>query len=243
MLTSKAAPASRTAAEAARAEVARRAHAAIRDVQCSGAVAGRTPDIRRLDLAKDAPFRVEKSARVVVIGEGAEARVDTVASKRIRVDDQFQRLVSRGQLAPNDPDMNRILGAAGFRFRDLNYMAGLETLKAMDPSKGFTTKSSDTGGLFGSELRCERYKEWDAAVSCLSQLAGRAVDQIVVQDRQPVEVGRVVSVYRDEKLAVAVALHELRTGLRQLARHFGLIDPEAPRSAVHATHPDADIDG
>ncbi|MCW6512636.1 hypothetical protein [Lichenifustis flavocetrariae] len=85
-------------------------------------------------------FQTESTSRAVVVGADDAPRVERATDMRIRMtDNQFERLKRRCELSRNDPDMNRILAAAGFHYARLHYNAGMEALCGFDLSKGFTT--------------------------------------------------------------------------------------------------------
>lgn len=184
----------------------------------SGAVNVAVPTPQRVLHAKGAA-RVEKIYHSVEVTRDGKPEVEAVATSRVRMSDgAFDRAISRGQLHP-DPRRNMILAAAGRRYRAIWTQAGLEPLQGMDPSKIRTTRES--AGLLGTERKCEAFKEYIAASDAIERRARVVVDAIVLHDRAMLDVGRQVALQNDAKLCTAIAMHKLRSGLTDLAVHFG----------------------
>lgn len=192
----------------------------LRALRRKGLAVAALPTRERLAHAGDA-VRVEAEASSATARRGGRAEV---ASPRLRIDDgPLARLRARGVLATgaDKARLNTILGDAGDRYRSHWYGAGLDGLRSLDISH--ERVSGGQGGLLRTERQVVHFQMFGRAGAAIPQEARHVVDAIVLRDRDPLEVGREISGYRQDKQATAVALYLLRSGLMALAAHFGLL--------------------
>ena len=202
---------------------------ALRRFQRSGAVSSDVPTPHRLAKAAGSAH-IEKTVRTVDIVQDGEATSVAVTGHRVRLTDSpFETLVRRKQLAPGNLELNRILTAAARRYHSIWRQAGLEPICGQDPSKIPSTASN--AGLIGTEKKSNAFKEYCAASDALHRLDRLAVDAIVLNERRPEDIGQKLCAVRDRTLTIGIATHRLRSGLHELAIHFGLLVDE-PEPAV-----------
>ena len=199
------------------------AKAALARFRRAGDKASETTTPERL-LRAGGMARVERFSRAVEVQRRGRMETRTVEARRIRIEDSpFARLRARNLLASGaDAEVrNALLAAAADRYRQHWHYAGLGPLHAIDPSR--ERVSGTMVGLLRTERQLAHFQAYGAAVRVLGEDARRIVEAVVLHDREPVDVGRELSGYRQEKQATAVALYVLRAGLRELAVHFGLM--------------------
>lgn len=193
----------------------------VRNVRRGGADV-EVPTPERLLKAGDA-VSIETYSRSAEVHRNGRVAADT-AARRLRIDDgPLARLRARGLLA-NGADAaqrNAILGDAGERYRRHWYHAGLEPLRTLDIAR--ERVSGGQGGLLRTERQMVHFQSFGRAVAAIPKDMRHVVDAIVLHDRDPVEIGREISGYRQDKQATAVSLYVLRSGLAALAVHFGLM--------------------
>ncbi len=150
---------------------------------------------------------------------------------RIVVDDgPIARLRSRGQLALKDPTANAILARSADMFRAAWMKAGQEQLKAQDPTKEIFG-GSGMSCPFGSEARIDAFDAYSQALDAIPKDFRVTLRAVVLEDREPVDVGREITKYRDAAMATAVCMFDLRRGLKALALHYGLLVVEQAEGA------------
>lgn len=159
--------------------------------------------------------------RLLKAGDGHDL-AEGVKIRRV-ADAPLDRLLRRGELAPDDEETNRKLFEAAETYRLDWYMAGLSGVGALDPSR----PSGDGTGEPSWSMPCNEtaaHHRWRfrKARDALDAFLRVAVDGIVLEERGLDDVGRAISGRADRKQAVAVALDRLREGLRKLAKHYGM---------------------
>lgn len=222
-------------ASTASASPLRAADKMLRTFRRKGATVAEVPTVERLMHAGEA-VRIETYSRSVEVVRDGRAIADTVAAQRLRIDDgPLARLRTRGLLATGTDaaQRNAILGDAGERYRRHWYHAGLDGLRTLDISR--ERVSGGQSGLLRTERQVAHFQLFGRAVAAMPEETRRVVDAIVLHDRDPIEIGRDVSGYRQDKQATAVALYVLRSGLTALAVHFGLLRKGA--AAEHRISP------
>jgi hypothetical protein len=95
-------------------------------------------------------------------------------------------------------------------------------LGALDPSKEVSAAYSPNG-MWRCESQIEALQKFRAAREAIPEDFREALAAIVLNEREPVDVGREIGAYKDAKMAGAVALFILRRGLSSLARHYRMI--------------------
>lgn len=175
------------------------------------------------------PERLVQAGRSIVFGSAIRSveivrdgrpQVEQIRVPRIRVEeDPFTRLANRGQLDPENEDVNRWLKEAGEKYRALYHKAGLEPLQGQDPTRGFTA-SKNGAGLLASEKKCDAYDAWYAANQAIGPHSRRIVDDILLHGAKPEAAAEAVSIYKDKKLRIGICMTFLRLGLADLDRHF-----------------------
>lgn len=199
------------------------AKAALQRFRRAGEIAaeGTTPE-RLLRAAGTA--KVEAFSRTIEVERDGRIEHDTFEGHRIRIEDSpLARLRARHLLATGADSATRsaLLAAAADRYRLHWHSAGLAPLRAADPSR--ERVSGGGAGLLCGERQIAHFQAYGAAVKALSADTRRVVEAIVLMEHEPVDVGREMSGYKQDKQATAVALYLLRAGLAELAVHFGLI--------------------
>jgi hypothetical protein len=200
------------------------AAAALRSFRSRGETAPEVTTPERL-LRAGGTARVEAFDRAVEVERDGRTRVETVVAHRIRIEDgPLARLRARNQLASGHDAAvrNAALAAAGERFRAHWHNAGLAPLNAIDPSRE-RVSGGNMAGLLRTERQLAHFQAYAAALEVMTADSRRTVEAIVLHDREPVDVGREVSGYRQQQQSTAVALYLLRAGLQALAQHFGLL--------------------
>jgi hypothetical protein len=201
------------------------AAAALRSFRSSGETSPEVTTPERL-LRAGGTARIEAFSRDVEVERDGRPQVETIVAHRIRIEDgPLARLRARNLLAsgPDAALRNAALAAAGDRFRLHWHGAGLVPLHAIDPSRE-RVSGGTMAGLLRTERQLAHFQAYCAALKALAGDARRTVEAIVLHDREPVDVGREVSGYRQQQQSTAVALYLLRAGLEALAQHFGLLE-------------------
>lgn len=182
-----------------------------------------------------ADIRIERTSRAISLVLHGKPVVEKLTTARMRVTEgAFDRAAGRGQLHP-DPERNRILAAAGRKYRSQWTQAGLEPIQGQDPGKIRST--SPSAGLLGTEAKCEAFKEYCAASDALGRRDRVVIDAVVLRDRPLVEIGRQIAMQNDAKLCTGIAMHKLRSGLTDLAVHFGMLASEDDTAPMRALTP------
>ena len=190
--------------------------------QRAGYRAPEGPSVERLLKAGEAA-KIETFSEVVEVARGDTFEAVAVDFVRMRLDDgPLSRLRDRNQLDRDDKGRNLALAQAGEKYRQDFFRAGLDNLRALDPSLEVSAAYSP-GGMWRCESQIEALQNFRAAREAIPEDFREAVAAIVLSEREPVDVGREVGAYRDAKMAGAVALFILRRGLTALARHYRMI--------------------
>jgi hypothetical protein len=180
------------------------------------------PNIERLVKAGEAA-KIETFSEVVEVARGDNFEAVAVDFVRMRIDDgPLARLRDRNQLDRDDKSRNLALAQAGEKFRQDFFRAGLDPLRALDPSREVSAAYSPNG-LWRCESQIEALQRYRAAREALPADFREPLEAMVCNEREPVDVGRETGAYRDAKMAGAVALFILRRGLTALARHYRMI--------------------
>jgi hypothetical protein len=180
------------------------------------------PSVERLLRAGEAA-KVETFSEIVEIARGDKFESVTVDFVRMRMDDgPLARLRDRNQLDRENRAKNLALAQAGEKYRHDFFRAGLDPLRALDPSQEVSAAYSPNG-LWRCESQIEALQKFRAAREAIPDDFREPLAAIVLNDREPVDVGREIGAYRDAKMASAVALFILRRGLTALARHYRMI--------------------
>lgn len=174
-----------------------------------------TPSIERLVHAHGAA-KLEKFTETDACGRDSE-------KARLRLDDGvLARLRDRGQLDRADKTLNAALAAAGEKYREDFYRAGLDPLRSADISTEIRVAFTPDG-LWRSEAQLLHLQRFNAAREKIPEDFRDAIKAVALEDRDLVDVGREIGAYRDAKMACAVALFMVRRGLAALARHYRLL--------------------
>lgn len=208
------------------------AEAALCKFRTIGHRASAAPTPERLVQARGGAD-VRMVAEVVEVSRGDRFETETVDVAQINVAaDPFSALCRR-KLLDADERRNFALCMAGIRYRHAWRSAGLEGVKSANLDR---VGGSGSVGLFASEAAAAGFALFRKLKESVNPDFRAAVDAIVLEDRDPVDVGRRVGAYRAETQARAVALFVLRRGLAAMATKLGLleVEPEAPRRPVAA---------
>ena len=180
------------------------------------------PSVERLLKAGEAA-KVETFSEIVEVAQGDKFESVTVDFVRMRMDDgPLARLRDRNQLDRENRARNLALAQAGEKYRHDFFRAGLDPLRALDPSREVSAAYSPNG-LWRCESQIEALQKFRAAREAIPDDFREPLAAIVLNDREPVDIGREIGAYRDAKMAGAVALFILRRGLTALARHYRMI--------------------
>jgi hypothetical protein len=180
------------------------------------------PSVERLLKAGEAA-KVETFSEIVDVAQGDKFESVTVDFVRMRMDDgPLARLRDRNQLDRENRAKNLALAQAGEKYRHDFFRAGLDPLRALDPSQEVSAAYSPNG-LWRCESQIEALQKFRAARDAIPEDFREPLAAIVLNDREPVDIGRDIGAYRDAKMAGAVALFILRRGLAALARHYRMI--------------------
>ena len=183
------------------------------------------PSVERLLKAGEAA-KVETFSEVVEVARGDCFEAVAVDFVRMRIDDgPLARLRDRNQLDREDRLKNLAMSQAGEKYRHDYFRAGLDPLQALDPSKEVSTAYSPNG-LWRCESQIEALQKFRAAREAIPDDFREPLAAIVLNDREPVDIGREIGAYKDAKMAGAVALFILRRGLTALARHYRMISAQ-----------------
>ncbi len=184
------------------------------------------PSVERLLKAGEAA-RIETFSEVVEVARGDKFETVAVDFTRIRIDDgPLARLRDRNQLDRDDRAKNLAMAQAGEKYRHDFFRAGLDPLRALDPSQEVAAAYSPNG-LWRCESQIESLQKFRAARDAIPEDFREPLAAIVLNDREPVDIGREIGAYKDAKMASAVALFILRRGLTALARHYRMIAARA----------------
>ena len=198
------------------------AESALRKFKTTGWRAGQAPTAERL-LRAGGNASIQTFAEIAEISKGDKFEAVPVDMTRIVLtDDPFSSLCKRKLLAPGDPSLNMILCHAGLRYRQAWRTAGFENLKSIEFGR---VGSSSSSGMFASEASAAAFQLYAKIKNSMPSDYHSGVDGIVLNDRDPVDIGRQISAYKAPKQAVAVALFVLRRGLESGARALGLLSP------------------
>jgi hypothetical protein len=180
------------------------------------------PNVERLLKAGDAA-KVETFSEVVEVARGDNFEAVAVDFVRMRLDDgPLARLRDRNQLDRDDRAKNLAMAQAGEKYRHDFFRAGLDPLRALDPSREVAAAYSPAG-LWRCESQIEALQKFRAARESIPDDFREPLAAMVLNDREPVDIGREIGAYKDAKMAGAVALFILRRGLTALARHYRMI--------------------
>ncbi len=202
---------------------AKDAKALLRRFAREGYRAPQAPSPERIMRARGTA-RIERFSEVVEVARGDKFEPAAVDFVRMRVDDgPLSRLRDRNQLDKTDRLANLALARAGEMYRDSFFRAGLDPLRALDPTQEIAGGRGGPVGLWRSEAQAQALRKFRAARDAIPEDFRAALEAIVLADRELVDIGRQIGAYRDAKMAGAVALFILRRGLAALARHYGVI--------------------
>ena len=180
------------------------------------------PSVERLLKAGEAA-KVETFSEIVEVARGDKFESVTVDFVRMRMDDgPLARLRDRNQLDRENRARNLALAQAGEKYRHDFFRAGLDPLRALDPSREVSAAYSPNG-LWRCESQIDALQKFRTAREAIPDDFREPLAAIVLNDREPVDIGREIGAYRDAKMAGAVALFILRRGLTALARHYRMI--------------------
>jgi hypothetical protein len=180
------------------------------------------PSVERLLKAGEAA-KVESFSEVVEVARSDRFEAVAVDFVRMRMDDgPLARLRDRNQLDRDDRAKNLAMAQAGEKYRNDFFRAGLDPLRALDPSKEVSAAYSP-GGLWRCESQIDALQKFRAAREAIPDDFREPLAAIVLNDRESVDIGREIGAYNDAKMAGAVALFILRRGLTALARHYRMI--------------------
>lgn len=180
------------------------------------------PSVERLLKAGEAA-KIETFSEVVEVARGDRFEAVAVDFVRMRIDDgPLARLRDRNQLDRDDRAKNVAMAQAGEKYRHDFFRAGLDPLRALDPSQEVAAAYSPSG-LWRCESQIEALQKFRAARDAIPDDFREPLAAIVLNDREPVDIGREIGAYKDAKMAGAVALFILRRGLIALARHYRMI--------------------
>ena len=196
---------------------------ALRQLGRLGDRASTGPTLERLVQAGGA-FAVEMATEIVEVSKGDKFEGQAVQRPRMRMaDSPLARLASRGQLGGQTPGLNLVRAAAGNRYCECWYTAGLAgRIGAMDPTRPFVG-AGPPSGMLEADSAMDAWRKFRAATESLDAEHRRVVDAVCLDERSPEDVGREITGRSSRKVAVAVAMHVLRHGLTMLARHFGMM--------------------
>jgi hypothetical protein len=200
----------------------RQARRMLETLQRSGYRTAEGPSVERLVKAGEAA-RIETFSEVVEVARGDKFEAVAVDFVRIRLDDgPLARLRDRNQLDRDNKARNLTLAQAGEKYRHDFFHAGLSPLGALDPSKEISAAYSPNG-MWRCESQIDALQKYRAAREAIPDDFREALEAIVCNEREPVDVGREFGAYKDAKMAGAVAMFILRRGLTALARHYRMI--------------------
>jgi hypothetical protein len=201
----------------------KKARRTLRAFQQSERIAPAAPTPERLNKA-GRDYAIEDAITVAaIIGEDGRPKVAEIRAKRIRMKDApLARLAARGQLAPGDRFLNMALEAAGERYAE-HWHNGTPAFSALDPAKPVVS-SSRLPAFFASEWQLSQWQEWLAASLKLYPEHRAVVECVVLHDRDPATIARELTGRADKQTGVAVVLDRLVCGLRDLARHYGMVE-------------------
>jgi len=187
----------------------------------AGARASDVPTPERLVRASG-NASVERFSEAIEIDRDGRPESTTVEAVRIRVcDAPLDRLAARRQLAPNDPERNQLLYRAGQAYREAWFKAGLSPLRAVDPGREPT--SSGPPEFFRGDSQIDAFAAFTIAGYALGEHELAVARAVILEEIEPVEIGRKISGYSQAKQAGAIALFLLRSALQSLGAHSGLL--------------------
>lgn len=161
---------------------------------------------------------VKRTAATPIVAANDNEEQEETPVIATRRSDNFQRMHTAGQL-DKDAETNDVLHAAGLRYSNDHYMAGLQPLGAIDYSRVSVDGGSGEG--MGERMAQSRSRYRKARV-LLGTHYGPVVDAVVVEGQSLGEAGLKISHYKDRGKAIAAAGERLNGGLRLLAQHYGI---------------------
>lgn len=138
-------------------------------------------------------------------------------------DEPLDALCVRRKLDSRDSKRNAILYEAGHRYRLHHHNAGLTGVGAMDFSRSGGSDGNVAYSIPVSEFAAHHRSVIRNADAVLGAYLRQWLHAIVIDGRQPFEVGRESTRYTDKETATAIALEVLRAGLTTLAQHWGML--------------------
>jgi hypothetical protein len=114
--------------------------------------------------------------------------------------------------------MNTALQVAGEKYAE-HWHNGTPSVGAMDPSKSFVSDSR-TPAYFQSEWQLGEWQEWLNASLQIYPKHRAMVESVVLHDRMPADIARMITGRADEKTGVAIVMDRLICGLGDLAQHY-----------------------
>lgn len=160
----------------------------------------------------------KRGAATPILAANDNEEQEETATPPVRRSDNFQRMHTAGQL-DKDAETNDVLHAAGLRYANDHYMAGLQPLGAIDYSR--VSVDGGFGEGMGERMAQARSRYRKARV-LLGAHYGPVVDDVVVDGQSLGEAGLKISHYKDRGKAIAAAGERLNGGLRLLAQHYGI---------------------
>ena len=202
----------------------RRARGALKAMHKSSPTAIDGPTPERVAQA-GLEFEVGTAIRSVEVVKGGQRQVEQIHTPRAAVgSDPLTRLIARGELDREDEDMNRRLGAAALRYRNLSETAGRSEIRAQDFTKGFTTSAGPTERL---DRALDAWTFWDRARASVQPQMRGVLDAVVLEGVKLEDAGAKHARLQDRKRGQTIGLVVLRLALAALDEHFDRVDANA----------------
>lgn len=181
-----------------------------------------SPPVRQAETFAPTPERIAQAGPdAFTVGPTGRAQFN---------DAPLDRLFHRGLLPerikgrPFDTELNRLLYAAGHRYREDWFMSGLGGTKAIDyNSVGGGGSGGAPWGIPTSERAAHHRARWREASRVLSRMEYLAIGGVVCDERTLLDVGREISGRQRRQTASAICLGHIRVALHKLARHYGML--------------------
>lgn len=181
----------------------------------------RQPDSAAIAVAQDVPLMyIEptmerlRHAEFYTVGSDSTFRV---------MQSPLAILHYRKALGNHDEQRNGVLFEAGVRYYRHWYGAGLSPVAAMDMDRCGGGEGNPAWATPTSEHAANHRDELRNARGRLGDYLRTWIDAIVIDERNPAEVGRDLTGRLDRQTAAAIAIEVLKAGLTTLADHWGML--------------------
>lgn len=158
---------------------------------------------------------------------GGDMRVGADGVRRME-DDPLLRLAVRQCLDREDKNRNKILYEAGETYYSHWYQSGLNGVGAIDYGAGSRGEglTLPPSAMPNSERAAYHRGQFRGARECLGMYFYRVLDPIILEGRDPAEVGCTISGHANLDRGRAISVDRLSEGLHRLAIFWGTLQKD-----------------